>query len=187
MKTKQTKRLRSAAERRVASGVDRVFSAPRRVIIMVAPHGNYKLSSHISLFNSVLFGSISWKYVLCTETFFPIQNIYFAAPWTLTPRSGKQVEMSWLLHRIPHSWHLTYGTHLMYTFVLSITNRECHNIKPYMYVFPWSPWMWLLLPYWNTQFNFCSDKPCWDAASTTVATLTAKLNVLSCDGQHTEW
>jgi hypothetical protein len=70
--------------------------------------------------------------------------------------------------------------------VLSITNTECYKINPYMFVFPWSPLMWLL-PYWNTQLNICSNKPWSDAAGTTVATVTAKLNVLSCDGQHTEW
>jgi len=51
---------------------------------------------------------------------------------------------------------------------------------------PWSP-LWILPPYWNSQLNFCSINPGCDAASTTVPTLTAKLNILSYDGQHTEW
>jgi hypothetical protein len=49
-KTEQTNRLRSAADWRVASGVARVFGSPRRVIIMVAPNRNYKLSKVTSLY-----------------------------------------------------------------------------------------------------------------------------------------
>jgi hypothetical protein len=86
-----------------------------------------------------------------------------------------------------YTWHLTYGTHLLYTFVLSFINRERYKINPYMCVVAWSTLMWLLLPHWNTHFNFCSNKRCWYATNTAVDTLTAKLNLRSCDGQHTEW
>jgi len=43
MKTKKTNILRSAADRRVARGVARVFGAQRQVIIMVKHNSNYNL------------------------------------------------------------------------------------------------------------------------------------------------
>jgi hypothetical protein len=49
MTTKQMNRHLSAAERRVASGIAKVFGTPRRVIIMAAPNGNYKLSKVTSV------------------------------------------------------------------------------------------------------------------------------------------
>jgi hypothetical protein len=48
MKTEKTDKLRSAAERRVARGVARVFGAQRQVIIMVKPNRNYNFKKSVN-------------------------------------------------------------------------------------------------------------------------------------------
>jgi hypothetical protein len=103
MKTKKTNRLRSAADRRVASGVARVFDAPRRVIVMVVYKRNYKLQK-VCVLNLILFASITENMSSENKQFFPFKILISPIP------REQEVQLSSPLHGMPRACHLTHGT-----------------------------------------------------------------------------
>ena len=116
MKTKKTNMLQSAAaDRRVASGVARVFGAPRRVIIMVAPNRSYKLQK-VCLLNLILFGSTTENMFSADKQYFYFK-IFISPPLGLwRPEVGSRLQYA----LAPAPYTTCVSPYARYTFILCI-------------------------------------------------------------------